>query len=129
MGSGTARPASPPTRGASLVSPHRDFDLATGRIGTNLQSCRRCGCTVDHACIDARSPNGGCWWVESNLCSMCAPPEDCGWIPMTHVPGGLIIQTAPTHWRYDRPHNPRRCILCLVERLAVRFGFARFEED
>lgn len=27
--------------------------------------CRRCGCTDDQAC------EGGCWWVEPDLCSAC----------------------------------------------------------
>lgn len=29
-------------------------------------TCRVCGCTDDHAC------EGGCWWVEPDLCSACA---------------------------------------------------------
>lgn len=31
-----------------------------------IQSCRVCGCTEDHAC------QGGCYWVERDLCSQCA---------------------------------------------------------
>jgi hypothetical protein len=34
---------------------------STGR----LRSCRICGCTDDHAC------QGGCHWVEKDLCSAC----------------------------------------------------------
>ena len=30
------------------------------------QVCRICGCTWDHACP------GGCYWVEDDLCSVCA---------------------------------------------------------
>lgn len=30
------------------------------------QKCRVCGCTQDHAC------EGGCYWVEEDLCSKCA---------------------------------------------------------
>lgn len=29
-------------------------------------ACRVCGCTDDNAC------QGGCWWVEPDLCSACA---------------------------------------------------------
>lgn len=29
------------------------------------QTCRVCGCTTDHAC------EGGCYWVEDDLCSAC----------------------------------------------------------
>lgn len=31
--------------------------------------CRECGCTNDMACP------GGCFWVEEDLCSACATPE------------------------------------------------------
>ncbi len=31
------------------------------------QRCRKCGCTELAACGD------GCWWVEPDLCSSCAP--------------------------------------------------------
>lgn len=41
---------------------------------------------------------------------------------------GLIIQSAPTHWRWDKPHHPRRCLLCWGERLAVLLGLASYEE-
>lgn len=30
------------------------------------QTCRVCGCTWDNAC------EGGCYWVEEDLCSQCA---------------------------------------------------------
>ena len=29
------------------------------------RKCRKCGCTDDRAC------NGGCYWVEEDLCSSC----------------------------------------------------------
>lgn len=32
-------------------------------------TCRACGCTDDHAC------EGGCFWVEDDLCSQCAELE------------------------------------------------------
>jgi hypothetical protein len=32
-----------------------------------IRSCRECGCTDDHAC------EGGCAWLEDDLCSQCAP--------------------------------------------------------
>lgn len=31
--------------------------------------CRVCGCTEDDAC---ETPNGTCFWLESDLCSACA---------------------------------------------------------
>lgn len=30
------------------------------------QACRECGCTELLACPD------GCWWVEADLCNVCA---------------------------------------------------------
>ncbi|MEN6583031.1 MAG: hypothetical protein ABFD54_11325 [Armatimonadota bacterium] len=35
----------------------------------DMPTCRECGCTDDHAC------DGGCSWVEPNLCSACAEVE------------------------------------------------------
>lgn len=32
----------------------------------NHQVCRKCGCTWENAC------EGGCYWVEDDLCSRCA---------------------------------------------------------
>jgi hypothetical protein len=32
-----------------------------------VQTCRGCGCTFEDAC------DGGCSWVEANLCSECVP--------------------------------------------------------
>jgi len=38
------------------------------------QRCRKCGCTHFTPCID---PNEGpCYWVEDDLCSNCATPEE-----------------------------------------------------
>lgn len=31
--------------------------------------CRVCGCTQNHAC------EGGCWWINDDLCSSCAAKE------------------------------------------------------
>jgi ParB/RepB/Spo0J family partition protein len=33
----------------------------------NVRACRKCGCTEETAC------QGGCSWVEEDLCSACAP--------------------------------------------------------
>lgn len=37
-----------------------------------VPTCRICGCTDDHAC------EGGCWWVEADLCSTCAAAMEAG---------------------------------------------------
>lgn len=36
-------------------------------IKKSMRRCRVCGCTDDNAC------DGGCYWVEDDLCSECAP--------------------------------------------------------
>lgn len=36
--------------------------------------CRSCGCTEERGCL------AGCWWVEEDLCSRCAP--DRGQVPV-----------------------------------------------
>jgi hypothetical protein len=40
-----------------------------------VQRCRVCGCTEENACID---PDTGepCYWVEPDLCSVCAEKEN-----------------------------------------------------
>lgn len=35
--------------------------------------CRGCGCTQNNACM---TEDGPCYWVETDLCSACAPPID-----------------------------------------------------
>lgn len=37
--------------------------LRQARLG--VRKCRRCGCTENSAC------DGGCWWVDVDLCSRC----------------------------------------------------------
>jgi len=36
-----------------------------------MPECRVCGCTDQHACFDPAT-EGGCFWVEEDLCSVCA---------------------------------------------------------
>lgn len=40
------------------------------RAQTEAWRCRGCGCTNGTPC------EGGCWWVEPNLCSQCADQKD-----------------------------------------------------
>lgn len=52
---------------------HRSVALLLAKVeqlGARLeglagQACRVCGCTQEDAC------EGGCWWVEEDLCSSC----------------------------------------------------------
>ena len=46
------------------------FDPPPPRPGPGDCVCRECGCWDWNACVDAR--DGPCWWVEQNLCSVCA---------------------------------------------------------
>ncbi len=62
--------------GSGIVGDWEDFlrgDLPSDRwkvVASNVsifeQTCRICGCTQNHAC------EGGCYWVEDDLCSSCA---------------------------------------------------------
>ena len=39
-------------------------------------ACRRCGCS-DRDCSECVERTGEpCWWVEADLCSACATPEE-----------------------------------------------------
>lgn len=47
------------------------FNVPTEHVGVDLKSeawrkCRECGCTATRACP------GGCFWVDIDLCSVCA---------------------------------------------------------
>lgn len=44
-----------------------------------VRHCRTCVCTDDEAC------DGGCYWVDDDLCSMCAGRALAG--PKTEVRG------------------------------------------
>lgn len=48
-----------------------DADLydAPDLAALGIRACRKCGCTTESGCA------GGCWWVEADLCSGCAPPR------------------------------------------------------
>ena len=38
-----------------------------------VRICRNCGCTDDNAClVDDGNKLRGCYWVERDLCSVCA---------------------------------------------------------
>lgn len=47
-----------------LLFEHTDEELMA-MSAQEVQTCRVCGCTDDVAC------EGGCWWVEADLCSQC----------------------------------------------------------
>lgn len=59
--------------------------------------CRICGCWELEAC------DGGCWWVESDLCSACAGPEereiDDEEEPPAGKPAHLVVRLARAAWR------------------------------
>jgi hypothetical protein len=40
------------------------------KVARATQACQICGCTNERAC------DGGCYWVELDLCSRCAEAED-----------------------------------------------------
>jgi hypothetical protein len=58
-------------RGGELLAPTLDESLAQIEdlcVLFDGDACRLCGCTQEMAC------EGGCWWVEADLCSECATP-------------------------------------------------------
>jgi hypothetical protein len=48
--------------------------------------------------------------------------------PRPHL-RGIEIQSAPWHYRWDGAHHPKRCLLCFVERWAIRLKLAHYEPD
>lgn len=48
------------------VNKDSEMNLAHMTADKDEQTCRVCGCTWDNAC------EGGCYWVEDDLCSKCA---------------------------------------------------------
>ncbi len=47
-----------------------DVKDTENKESTEPRKCRVCGCTDDHAC------EGGCYWVEDDLCSSCVGAEE-----------------------------------------------------
>jgi hypothetical protein len=47
--------------------------LKKNLVASKSGVCKICLCTEDHACPDPDT--GTCFWVESDLCSACANPE------------------------------------------------------
>lgn len=45
------------------------LDLGYWMISTQEPTCWKCGCTQNHAC------SGGCYWVETDLCSACVEED------------------------------------------------------
>lgn len=44
-----------------------------------VRTCRECGCTDGRAC------EGGCWWVEQDLCSKCASHPQLTKVATSHA--------------------------------------------
>jgi hypothetical protein len=52
-----------------ICAAEREGRLTVVSRNKDTRKCRVCGCTDDMACP------GGCFWIEPNLCSACATPE------------------------------------------------------
>ena len=46
------------------------FEVPPPRPVLGDRICRGCGCWDWNACVDMH--DGPCWWVEEDLCSVCA---------------------------------------------------------
>jgi PRTRC genetic system protein A len=55
--------------GHTMRVPARTVFESLGSFVDTLGRCRECGCDEEHAC------EGGCYWVEEDLCSSCAEKE------------------------------------------------------
>jgi len=51
---------------ADLVPQAADYPAGPDLAALGIRACRNCGCTEASGC------EGGCWWVEPDLCSNCA---------------------------------------------------------
>lgn len=51
----------------AFVLCHVEILLDLREDADSNRACRHCGCTDDRAC------EGGCYWVEPDLCSACDP--------------------------------------------------------
>jgi hypothetical protein len=64
----------PPTRTIAERARYQRGERQTmAEMGLTLpdeRTCRECGCSDHLACFD------GCWWVEVDLCSLCAQELD-----------------------------------------------------
>ena len=51
----------------TFSAPAAPAPSSAAAFGWFTRRCRVCGCTQMRACP------GGCWWVDMDLCSRCAP--------------------------------------------------------
>lgn len=65
-----------------------------------FEVCRECGCTNFSTC------DGGCWWVDDDLCSSCAVAVDVATgdpIAVSEIPPGWAVTAdglfVPGAWR------------------------------
>lgn len=70
--------------------------------GVEVRTCRICGCDDDHAC------EGGCSWVESDLCLACWVPAcpQCSRTANVHPVGGDGVGDYFTCLACDFPFQP-----------------------
>ena len=59
-------------RQVAITQPRREGKTWVEQLFQRGRTCRTCGCTDTHACVDDRGP---CWWAEADLCSHCADPR------------------------------------------------------
>lgn len=63
----------------------------------DVQVCRQCGCTDEAAC------EGGCAWVEPDLCSACAGVKTFGDLPEMEEPDVTPDPSDPSHPSQEKP--------------------------
>jgi len=90
----TPAPASAPARQANPASRPAPKSRP---VALPEPTCRKCGCTETRACP------GGCWWVEPDLCSACAPTAKA---PRAKRQAKPVVTTAPVHIPVAQPTPP-----------------------
>lgn len=81
------------------------------------QVCRVCGCTNLSSC------EGGCWWIDNDLCSSCVVPQaSTGYVTLQFAWGGVFTTRLPEDepWSLMHlvPEPSRGPILCGINRHA-----------
>ncbi len=101
-------------RGYELDELEAALLYGTDELEAELPMCRECGCTDDHAC------EGGCSWVEEDLCSACSAPAPAAGDLMAALQESLAT---PRPTKLPRPSKLPRgiCPVC-GDDVALRKG-------
>ena len=66
--------------------------------------CESCGCTETRPCIDEERGEP-CYWIESGLCSNCAPAPGAPAVPGLPFADEFVPTSPPPYLRRARPRQ------------------------